>query len=261
MYCNICDAQSVFYAEATILQKYRVQYFCCPNCGFVQTEEPFWLDEAYAEAITRTDIGIVQRNLMSAKFAKAFILTFFDANARFVDYGGGYGLLVRLMRDNGFDFYRWDKYCPNLFAQSFDASSNQVFELLTAIEVFEHFVHPLENIQQMFSLSHNILFTTLPISSPPPSIEKWWYYGLEHGQHIAFYTRKSLEIIAKQMGMHLNSHGYWHLFSKHKIPSFCFRLISNYWMAIVAARLLRGKLQRRSLLSDDYLALTGKQLL
>ena len=49
--CKICDSNSHYFATAKVLQKYNVDYFQCSNCGFVQTEEPYWLDEAYSEAI------------------------------------------------------------------------------------------------------------------------------------------------------------------------------------------------------------------
>ena len=70
---------------------------------------------------------------------------FFDPKAKFLDYGGGYGMLVRLMRNYGFDFYYFDKYCQNLFANGFDLKDSACsrFELLTAFELFEHFSEPV----------------------------------------------------------------------------------------------------------------------
>jgi hypothetical protein len=45
--------------------------------------------------------------------------------------------------------------------------------------------------------------------------EDWWYYGLEHGQHIAFYTGKSLEVLAKQFGYEFAIDGaHLHVFSR-----------------------------------------------
>jgi hypothetical protein len=44
----------------------------------------------------------------------------FDANNRFIDYGGGYGLFVRLMRDAGFDYYWFDKFCDNVLSKGFE---------------------------------------------------------------------------------------------------------------------------------------------
>jgi hypothetical protein len=45
------------------------------------------------------------------------MLPFIKKNGTFVDIGGGYGLLTRLMRDRGFDFYWKDPHCENIFAK------------------------------------------------------------------------------------------------------------------------------------------------
>jgi len=69
----------------------------------------------------RCDLGLVCRNIALAGLTHAIILVFFNCNARFIDYGRGYVLLVRIMRDRGLDVYRSDKYAQNLFAQGFEA--------------------------------------------------------------------------------------------------------------------------------------------
>jgi glycosyltransferase involved in cell wall biosynthesis len=49
--CKVCGSNSPYFASAKILQKYDVKYYQCHSCGFVQTEEPYWLNEAYTDAI------------------------------------------------------------------------------------------------------------------------------------------------------------------------------------------------------------------
>src|SRR5436309_15018204 len=108
MRCRICTRESDFFATAVVLGKHEVQYFKCGHCGFVQTEKPFWLDEAYATAIAEIDIGPINRALVMSEKTSALVLSFFDAHAKFVDYGAGYGIFVRRMRDIGLDFYYYD---------------------------------------------------------------------------------------------------------------------------------------------------------
>src|ERR1051325_4405659 len=157
MICKICSQSATLFATAQVLEKYNVQYFQCCHCGFIQTESPYWLNEAYSEPITNSDIGLVERNILLSKISKALILAFYNPNARFVDYGGGYGLFVRLMRDSGLDFYRFDKLCTNLFAKGLEATveSQHAYELVTAFEVFEHLVQPLNEFEQMLRFSRN----------------------------------------------------------------------------------------------------------
>jgi hypothetical protein len=81
-----------------------ISYFRCNSCGFIQTEEPFWLDEAYVDVINLSDVGYVSRNIHLARITGAILRMFYNADGQFVDFGGGHGLLVRFMRDAGFVF-------------------------------------------------------------------------------------------------------------------------------------------------------------
>lgn len=262
--CLICDRRVRKYGVATILGKYPVSYFRCDHCGFIQSEPPFWLEEAYAEAITRSDIGMLHRNLRLANPVEGILLAFCNPAARFVDYGGGYGLFVRLMRDRGFDFYRHDPVCENIFARGFDAdlTSRGAYELLTAFEVVEHLPNPRETIAQMLELSRNLLIRTHLVPSPPPGLNEWWYYGLEHGQHVALYSRAALEHLAEYFNLRLVSDGRTlHLLSEKAVPEWFFRVIR--WSAQLSPwiiRVLTGKWHRRSRLADDYARLTGQRL-
>ncbi|HEY2581400.1 MAG TPA: hypothetical protein VGI43_06320, partial [Mucilaginibacter sp.] len=95
-----------------ILNKYDVNYYRCNETGFIQTEAPFWLAEAYSSVITKLDIGLPFRNIYLADRLSKILTTKFDYEGIFLDYAGGYGLFTRLMRDKGFNFYNTDKYCP-----------------------------------------------------------------------------------------------------------------------------------------------------
>ena len=261
--CKICGHPSSSWEKGWILNKYLIQCYCCGFCGFIQTEEPFWLDESYSDAIARNDIGLVRRNITMSRLTRAVVLSFFNCNARFIDYGGGYGLLVRLMRDNGFNYFLNDKYAPNLFARGFEAEKNdkEKFELLTAFEVFEHLSDPLEEIKEMLNYSTSILFTTRLVTTPPPSLDSWWYYSLESGQHVAFYTIKSLELIAEKLNLYLFSdHHSFHLLTDRKLSQIAFKLFSLYPVARLLNLILRGKQTNHTFLPSDYFELTGKRL-
>lgn len=124
MTCKICNQQTKTLFRAKIMNKYEISYFYCEYCGFLQTEEPYWLNKAYSESINISDIGYLQRNIHLAQKITILLSLFFDKNGKFLDYAGGYGVFVRLMRDIGFDFYWDDKYTPNLFAKGFEHKDN-----------------------------------------------------------------------------------------------------------------------------------------
>jgi hypothetical protein len=239
------------FARATLLGKYEVAYYRCHHCGFVETEEPYWFDDAYAAAITESDIGMVSRSVGLATVSRAVIGAFFNPKDRFVDYGGGYGLFVRIMRDAGFDFYWTDKYCSGIFARGFEAAleKDKGYETLTAFEVFEHLADPVSGMEEMLRYSDNILFSTMLIPSHAPKPEEWWYYGLEHGQHVSFYTHQSLALMAKRFGLNLcSNNSFIHLFTKKKIPAVLFKLLTTD-RAARAFNLLR---RRKTYLFKDF---------
>lgn len=263
MRCKICTQASDLFGNGIVLNKHNVNYYRCANCGFVQTEEPYWLDQAYSEAITRSDIGLAGRSIASAGITKAVIETFFDAHGKFLDYGGGYGLMVRLMRDAGFRYYRDDKFCANIFAQGFDAddvvSEPLSFELLTAFEVFEHLVQPIEEITAMLQFSPNILFSTTLLPVPLSQPDQWWYYGAEHGQHVSLYSYRSLEHLARRFGLHLYSDGRsLHMLTIRRLSERQFRLVVRY-SRILSPFFTLAK-RRKSLLPQDFFDLTGRSL-
>lgn len=227
--CRICSTHASHFAQSLVMNRHHVCYFRCDACGFVQTEEPYWLDDAYSKPITASDIGLVSRNLDLARITKSVVSMFFNADGCFLDYAGGYGLLVRLMRDAGYNFIWSDRYCTNLFAHGFtltpDAGKSVPFELVTAFEVIEHMRNPLQEMEEVLACSRNILFTTeiMPAELQQPG--EWWYYGLDHGQHISFFTLKSLGIMAQKYSLNFYSDGHSvHLFTEKRLSPFLFRL-------------------------------------
>ena len=207
MISKITGGKTEFLFTKKVLNKYDVKYYKCLETGFIQTEEPYWLDEAYSTAITKLDIGLIKRNLEFAAKAAKLIAKHFNADRTFIDYAGGYGMFTRLMRDKGFDFYNTDKFCDNIFAQNFDLedAKKSNFELLTAFEVLEHLNNPYVEIEEMLAHSPNILFSTEIV--PIENLADWWYFIPETGQHIALYTLKSLEYIAKKYSKNFYTNG------------------------------------------------------
>ena len=252
MTCSICQSAASPYFQAPILGKYNVQYFRCSNCQFIFTESPYWLDEAYNSAITRLDIGLVGRNELMTPVVKMIINKWFNPNSRFIDYGGGYGMLVRMLRDRGYDFYRQDIHCENLYAESFDTADVPPFraELLTAFEVFEHLIDPVKELEKMLALSDNILFSTVVQPSADVSPDSWWYVAPEIGQHVSLYSRASLYKLAERLGLnYVWNEQSVHLFTRKSINNQLFKSITH-------PRLLRWydimKANRKSLLLADY---------
>jgi len=230
MNCRICKQSTNKIFNHLVLNKYLVDYYFCANCKFIQTEDPYWLNEAYQNPIGTIDTGIIKRNLLFTKRAATLLYFLFDKNKKYLDFGGGYGLFVRMMRDVGFDFYWEDKFTENLVSKGFDFSNNEIeIELLTSFECFEHFINPVEEMITLLQKSNNILFSTQLFHNQPPKPAEWWYYNFEGGQHISLYSKQTLLQIAKifNLNLYTDNRGF-HLLSKKNIINNIFIILVKF---------------------------------
>lgn len=228
--CAVCGSNTKFLFTLKVLNKYFARYIQCINCKLIRVEKPHWLEEAYSTPIVNFDTGIIARNNIFSKISSICSLLFCGKNSKVLDYAGGYGILTRMMRDIGVDCYWSDKYADNLFAQGFEENNYKSYDVVTAYELFEHLENPKSEIKKIINKYHPkcILFSTMLHRGTPP--KNWWYLSPEGGQHIAFYTRKSLKILANTMGMKFATNGRnFHVFSKKYVPDIALIVISIFW--------------------------------
>lgn len=224
MNCKICGHEAKRVKNLVVRDKYDTDFYLCDSCGFLFIGNPTWLEEAYQEPINPSDTGYVSRNIYLSKKTLILFSLLFGVRPTYLDYAGGYGMLARLMRDYGLNFLHDDQYTPNLFAQGF-AYNNEKIGAISCFECFEHFPSPLEEIEKMFKIAPNILFSTRLITKQVPEAN-WEYYGLEHGQHVSFYSRETLNFLAKKFNKNLCSDGKnIHLLTDKKIPNWLFKLL------------------------------------
>ncbi len=224
MECRLCSNEFINPLFIGRIFEKNINYFDCSQCGYVQTEHPYWLDKSYSSPINNCDTGIMGRNLSNVGLVLATLSVLQSMGGVVVDFAGGYGILVRLLRDRGVEALWTDPYCRNLLAVGFEYK-NEKANLVTAFEAFEHFVDPLIEIEKMFAVAPNLLISTSLIATPAPQLDQWWYYGLNHGQHIGFFRRKTLMFIAQKFGKHLASDGVSrHIFTEKPINEFYWKL-------------------------------------
>src|SRR5262249_47793757 len=116
--CRLCGDNTEEKFRLCVLGRFEVRYFECTNCGSLQTEEPHWLSEAYGKSnLAYSDVGAAQRVLVACSFIALFAKLM--SVRTILDFGGGDGLLCRMLRDRGLDAYTIDKFSAPSYAQPF----------------------------------------------------------------------------------------------------------------------------------------------
>lgn len=261
MTCPICSGAMRPAFSAKVLSKHHADYEVCDTCGFLRARAPHWLDEAYTSAIAAADTGLVMRNISIAGKLSAILYWGFKERGagKYVDAAGGYGMLTRLMRDFGFNFYWKDKYCANLVAPGFEYIEELgACTAVTAMEVMEHLTDPLAFVQDTLAAAkaQTLIFTTELYEGEPPGPEDWWYYSLGTGQHIAFYQRRTLEMLGNKLGLRFASAGGVHILSKESIDETRLRFLTGRWVTLLAPWWIRRKLGSKTF-SDHKSILDG----
>lgn len=257
-FCPITGEKMERLFTRRLLGKYDVDYFISPTSRIIKTEKPYWLAEAYADAIADTDVGLVFRNIQNRDSTIMALNLLRFAHEKFVDVAGGYGLFTRLMRDSGYDFHTTDPYCKNIFARLHEPPPGIKAAALTAFEVMEHVEDPVGFVSSAFAQygTRTLLFSTLNYGDKVPA-ENWWYWTSHTGQHITFYNTTTFDMLARRLGCRYFAFGS----TFHLITDLPLTLLQRMAVRHRKIRNLMGKLskgERRSLLEDDFKLATAQ---
>lgn len=197
--CRLCGAEAPRVCIQPVLCRYPVGYFRCPNCDLLQTQRPFWLEEAYAAALSALDTGAIARARLCTDLTRSLAsLLHLTPESRCIDFGGGHGVLTRAMRDEGYDFRWHDKYAQNHFARGFEGNPAEPHALLTCFEVWEHLANPGRDLAEFFKPAHDYLLIGTYLHHGHR--DNWWYYSCESGQHVAFFSQATMRFVARRFG-------------------------------------------------------------
>ena len=212
--CRLCGSPAGVAFSQRVLFKHPVAYFKCQVCGSLQTETPYWLDEAYALKPERFDTGKASRTLANFLILpRLFGILGIRPADRCADFGGGTGLFARLMRDVGYNYHSFDKYGSGEFCDGFSWDHfDRPVKLVTIFECAEHFANPAEEWGAIFATGADHIVGTTGIYNGQGA--EWTYLSPESGQHVFFYSLTGLAHLASKHGYSAYLLGSYFLISK-----------------------------------------------
>ena len=231
----MCPSKCVFCSSSNINSFFvkETGYFLCKDCGgiFVNPESRLSL-EKQKERYLKHNNTISNKGYVD--FLESFIkpvLSFISSSdgkggsiKQILDYGSGpEPVLVELLEkykkdgilDETCEIRGWDPFfAPDV--QFFEGGS----DLVTCLEVAEHFETPQEDLEKLASCVKDGGFvaigTMLLPSGGIDAFKKWWYRS--DATHVSFYTEKAIREVAAKNGLvwvtNLNDRTF--LFKKEK---------------------------------------------
>ena len=216
--CRLCDNPTEYRFNMTLLGRIDIAYGECLQCRSMQTQPPFWLEEAYADKRNLLDVGRVQRTQLVAMLCSHILGRLgLVGNGLCLDWGGAEGLLSRMMRDRGFLFHTFDIYLKSVYTipyQIHDPAQIQPIAT-TAIEVLEHLPDPKMELAAMCATQPRYLIFTTELYSGQGN--DWSYLSPINGRHVFFYSTQAMEWIAKEFGYRYFAFPFLHIFASKSI--------------------------------------------
>lgn len=255
--CRLCGADSRRIYDLLVLGKYEVAYFRCESCQSLQTQTPYWLDESYTHNLAAIDTGAAQRNL--SNLAASYLVARIFGMKNVLDFGGGDGLLCRLLRDYRINCFVIDKYAQANYARAFVTPDFARPQIVLAFEVLEHFADPNSDLPELFRLEPEILICSTGVFSGQGA--DWWYLTPESGQHVFFYSQNALQIIANRFGYTLLICSVYALFFRRSLLTISKRatlriLLEKHMLRLFSAAM---RLIPASGVSDDFNSLRSRK--
>jgi len=214
--CRLCGGATRPHFTARVLNKYPCRYSVCRTCGSMQTEPPYWLDEAYRGGnLSDLDTGVFWRctHSLGIVWLVARLLRL-PPRARVLDFGGGSGLLCRMLRDVGFDAVVSDRYARNEIARGFDDPGGTP-DMICSFEVAEHFAEPCAGMEGI--LGRGAAVCIVGTETYRGQGADWWYLVPASGQHVFFYSHAGMQWLADRYGYRYERVTNLHVFLKRPL--------------------------------------------
>lgn len=205
--CRICGGELRPLFSGTVLGDVQAIYARCATCESLIAPDPHWLERAYStEVVPDPDSGALQRCLFIHRCIRRMRhLRLLPRRFRSLDFGSGRGVLLRLLLDDGMDAWGFDPFPAPAFAKEriLQEVPDGPFDLVTAIEVIEHTLDPLQTLNRLREAlaPGGILLLSTELYDRALHGPDWIYLAPEHGQHITMFSARGLQAAAEATGL------------------------------------------------------------
>jgi hypothetical protein len=234
--CKVCGDKSELYDVVDLnrvinLKNYPfglsgipIYYYRCVSCqlvftkAFDQFSSEDWtniiyndeyykkIDLAYEKNRTQLNIEIIQgiKSVIGIK------------NILGIDYGGGNGLLSRILQQRNIDYHTYDPFGETDIID--DKIGN--FNLISSFEVLEHLTDPLSAFDRIVELATDKFILILSTQCSEGLLDESnrlanWNYVSPRNGHVTIFTKKAFISIAKKYSMqYVSVSRGLHLFGK-----------------------------------------------
>lgn len=200
-----------------------VDYFQCEQCDFMfapeflEWSEDRFLSEIYNDEYILADPEFPE--IRPRRMAQGLDQIFGSVKREIhhLDYGSGYGTLSKLL-----EAATWRTKSFDPFFKESSTLDGEKFDLVTAIEVFEHVPFPHRLMVDLVARlrSDGVLYFSTLLSDDfqrEDSIMDWWYLAPRNG-HISLFSLKSLTFLLDQYNFKLAIAGPGHFFAYRNCP-------------------------------------------
>jgi len=241
--CKICGAGAPLYGVVDFhrsceeargrflpLSGVAIYYRRCSACGFLFTDcFDDWTEADFKKYIYNDGYLEVDPDYAETRpaFCARTVAQLFDkdkARLRVLDYGGGNGMVARLLQSAG--FLTAETYDP--FTPEYDRLTEGRFEVVTCFETLEHLPDPNAGISAIASRIGEAGIAVISTLVQPADFDRqkmnWWYIGPRNG-HISLFSRPALAAAWRRAGFNLASFNENLHIAFRQLPDFAVHLI------------------------------------
>ncbi len=185
-----------------------VIYWRCSQCRFIFTAffdrftPSLWSRHVYNDQYHVVDGEFAEiRPSLDAKAVQSYFPDLKDT-AIGLDFGGGHGRTAQLLRDSG-----WTYDCHDPFGVD-ELQPERIgrYNLCTAFEVLEHLPDPVASLRTLLTNATPgplilLVGTAVTDGSVSEATRLAWSYAGPRNGHISLFSRRSLEVLADQLGL------------------------------------------------------------